>query len=221
MAPFSNYLYYMIPISAAIAFLASLTVFFVRGDEPFLRTFSFFLLVNAGFDTATSYMALYAIHNVFIGNVNTLVVISYYLFLLRQIIHGKKARVGVLTSVIVFLLLSIMNFFLEKKSDTFSSITYCLGSLFIVAACIYFFWELFQRAYSGPLGRQPAFWICSGLLFYYTCTFPVYGATNLMKALPTVILNNLLVILISLNILLYLSFVIAFLCRIRTRKSMS
>ena len=221
MTTISHYLYYMIPISAAIAFLASLTVFFIPGGEPFLKAFSFFLLVNACFDTATSYMALHDIQNVFIGNVNTLVVISYYLFLLRHIVRGKKARAGILISLIIFLLLSFTNFFLAKKIDTFISITYCLGSLLIVAASVYFFWELFQRTYSGPLGRQPAFWICSGLLFYYTCTFPVYGATNLIKALPNVIRENLLVILVSLNILLYLSFVIAFLCRIKTRKSMS
>lgn len=211
----------MIPISAAIAFVASLTVFFFRGGDPFLKAFSIFLLVNACFDTTTSYMALYAIHNVFIGNVNTLVVISYYLILLRQIVYGKKARAGILISLVIFLLLSVANFFLVQKIDTFISITYCLGSLLIVAACIYFFWELFQRAYSGPLGRQPAFWICSGLLFYYTCTFPFYGATNLLKGLPNVIKRNLVAILVSLNILLYLSFVIAFLCRIKTRKSMS
>jgi hypothetical protein len=221
MTTISTYLYYIIPIGAVIAFLASLTVFFIRGGEPFLKTFPYFLLVNACFDTTTNYMALKVIHNVFIGNVNTLVVISYYLFLLRQIVHGKTARTGILISLILFILVSIASFFIVKDADTFSSITNCLGSLLIVAACVYFFWELFQRAYSGPLSRQPAFWICSGLLFYFTCTFPLYGATNLIKALPKVILQNLLVILISLTILLYLSFVIAFLCRIRIRKSMS
>ena len=217
----SNYLYFIIPVGAAFAFVASLTVFLIRGGEAFLKVFSIFLLVNACFDATTSYMARYGIPNVVISNLNTLVVISYYLFLLRQIVHGKKARTGILLSLFLFLLVSIANFFLVKKIDTFSSITYCVGALFIVAACIYFFWELFQRAYSGPLGRQPAFWICSGLLFYYTCTFPFYGASNLLTGLPEVIKRNLIAVLVFLNILLYLSFSIAFLCRIKTRKSMS
>lgn len=221
MTTIPTYLYFMIPIGAAIAFVASLNIFLIRGGESFLRTFPFFLLINACFDAATNYMALHNIQNTFIGNVNTLVVICYYLFLLSRIVHGGKARKGILISLVIFLLISIANFFLVQKPDAFISITYCLGSLLIVAACIYYFWELFQQPYSGPLGRQPAFWICSGLLFYFACTFPVYGATNLLKVLPMVILNNLLAILVSLNILLYLSFVIAFLCRVKTRKSMS
>jgi hypothetical protein len=221
MSVLSNYLFYIAPIGAAIAFLASLTIFFIPGGELYLKHFSFFLFVNACLDIATGYMALYRINNVFITNVNTTVVICYYLFLLRQIIQSRKAKKGLLIFLAAYFLLSVMNFFLVQKTGVFNSITYCLGCLGIVAASIYFFWELFQQTYSGPLGRQPAFWICSGLLFYYTCTFPVYGSINLLKVLPQVILENLLTILVSLNILLYLSFTIAFLCRLKTRKSMS
>jgi hypothetical protein len=99
--------------------------------------------------------------------------------------------------------------------------TYALGCLLTIFCCVYYFWELFQRPSSVNLGRQPAFWICSGLLFYYTCTFPLYGAINMLKLFPRVILSNLLYILVLLNILLYLSFTIAFLCRLRTKRSMS
>jgi hypothetical protein len=99
--------------------------------------------------------------------------------------------------------------------------TYSLGCLLIVAFCIYYFWELFQQSHSITLSREPAFWICSGLLFYYACTFPIYGLTNLLERLPKVIIKNLLLIFDLLNIFLYLSFTIAFLCRVKPRKSMS
>jgi len=221
MAPLSNYLFYITPIGAVIAFLASLTVFFFPGGERYLKHFSLFLFVNACFDIATAYTALNAVNNVLIVNLNAMIVICYYLFLLRQIVHGRKAKAGILIFLAMYFLLSVTNIFLVQKTGVFNSITYTLGCLQIVATSIYFFWELFQQPYSGPLGRQPAFWICSGLLFYYTCTLPVYGTINLLKVLPKVIRENLLTILVSLTILLYLSFTIAFLCRFKTRKSMS
>ena len=221
MAALSKYLFYISPIGALIAFLASLTVFFFPRRDAYLKHFSLFLFVNACFDVATGYTALHTINNVLIVNVNTMIVVSYYLFLLHEIVHGRKAKAGILIFLATYFVLSVTNIFLVQKTGVFNSITYTLGCLQIVAACIYFFWELFQQPNSGPLGRQPAFWICSGLLFFYTCTLPVYGPINILKVLPGVILNNLLAILVSLNILLYLSFVIAFLCRVKTRKSMS
>jgi hypothetical protein len=79
---------------------------------------------------------------------------------------------------------------------------------------------LFQSRYSVSLLRQPPFWICSGLLFYYTCSFPLQSLQNFIHALPNVILQNLLIIFILLNCFLYLSFTIAYLCRLKIRKSM-
>jgi hypothetical protein len=99
--------------------------------------------------------------------------------------------------------------------------TYSLGSLLIVTGCIYYFWELFQQKNSVDLIRQPPFWICSGLLFYYCCTLPVFGLTNFITNLPQVILQNLLAIVIVINICLYLSFTIAFLCRLKIKRSTS
>ncbi len=105
----------------------------------------------------------------------------------------------------------------------FHTMTYCLGCLLIVIFCIYYFWELFQAPNSINLTRQPAFWICSGLLFYYACTFPIYGMLNFIDpAHPDMSLANKLVTMSTfIYIFLFLSFTIAFLCRLKTRKSMS
>ncbi len=96
--------------------------------------------------------------------------------------------------------------------------TYSLGCLLIVAFCIFYVWELFQLKHSVNLLRQPAFWICSGLLFFYACTFPILALVNFIKIEPA-FLRTTGFILDFVNILLYLSFTIAFLCRLRTRKS--
>ncbi len=138
----------------------------------------------------------------------------------REIVYNRRAKKTFLTLLIAYPIVALINIFLIQRNG-FHTMTYALGCLLIIGSCIYYFWELFQRTLSINLSRQPAFWICSGLLFYYTCNFPLYGAVNLLKVLPKVILSNLLAILVLLNILLYLSFTIAFLCRLKTRKSMS
>jgi hypothetical protein len=102
----------------------------------------------------------------------------------------------------------------------FHTVTYSLGCIIIVALSIYYFFELFQRTSAVNLLRQPAFWICSGLLFYYTCTFPLYGFNNIVtSSLPNPVIQNLFIVFQLLDVLLYLSFTIAFLCRLRVRKS--
>jgi hypothetical protein len=217
----SNYLFYFTPIASVLTFLISLTVFFPPGAENYLKYFSFFLFVNCCQDIATSYLALNHVNNIFILNVNTMVTLGFYLYLLMEIIRDPKGKKALLIMLIVYLLVSMVNIFLVQKTGVFNTMTFCFGCLLIVVACIYYFWELFQQRLSLNLLRQPAFWICSGLLFFCACSFPLNGLMNFINALPKVILQNLFIIFILLNILLYLSFSIAFLCRLKTRKSMS
>lgn len=216
-----NSLFYVSPIFAAIAFLVSLTVFFSPGALLYLRIFSVFLLINFITEAVAGYYAMRGINNLVLGNLFTVMDLTFYCYLLWMIIRKPRARRILLYCFLSYPVLFIVNVLLVQRSGVFHSMTYSLGCVVIIFFCIYYFWELFQQTYSVSLGRQPAFWICSGLLFYYACTFPVYGSTNLLEVLPVAIRENLLTILVSLNILLYLSFTIAFLCRLKTRKSMS
>ena len=220
MTHLSNYLFYIVPIAAAFPFLASLTLFFQPATERYLKYFSVFLLINCLMDTATNISALHQVNNVFFNNVVQMFVIAFELYLVREIVQGRKAKNVFLYFLIIYMLLSLANFFLVQKTSVFNTMTYCLGCLLIVSACIYYFWELFQLRYSVNLLRQPSFWICSGLLFFYACSFPMQGLLNFINSLPQVIIQNLFSIFILLNISLYLSFTIAFLCRLKTRKSM-
>jgi hypothetical protein len=218
---FPNYLYYIIPIVSAVCFLVSLTIFFQPGAERYMKYFSIFLLVNCFFEFATGYTALYGIHNIVLNDAQTLLVISFELYLLREIITSRKAKTVFLYIFLLYPVVTLLNIFLVQQVANFATMTYSLGCLLIVIACIYYFWELFQQKAAIDLVRQPPFWICSGLLFYYCCTFPLLGLTNFIERLPKLILQNLLTILIVINICLYLSFTIAYLCRLKIKRSMS
>jgi hypothetical protein len=216
-----HYLFYITPVFSTIAFLLSLTIFFRPAAEPYLKYFSLFLLFNCCVDIYTSYLANRGKSNIFFSNVSTMIIIDYYLILLSQIIHNRNAKRVLFICLLIYTLLSLMNLFLLQKASVFNTMTFCLGCLFVITACIYYFFDLFQQTRSLNLLREPSFWICSGLLLYYACLFPIEGLNNFIKNLSTVVLENLLIIFVIVNILLYLSFSIAFLCRLKIKRSMS
>ena len=205
---------------AAIAFFASLTYFLNPTDHRFLRNFCFFLFVNLMLEGGINLLAANTIDNNRYASLSTVLDFTFYFYMLRAMVYRKRAKNTFMGLMVAYPLIALINIFFIQRT-TFHTITYSLGCLLIVASCIYYFWELFQQNRSVTLGREPAFWICSGLLFYYACTFPIYGLTNLMSHLPKVILRNLYFIFILLNIFQYLTFTIAYLCRVKTRKSMS
>jgi tellurite resistance protein TehA-like permease len=120
-------------------------------------------------------------------------------------------------TVVLYALAAVSNILFIQKMKTFHTVTYSLGCLLIVLFCIYYFFELFRLPKSVKLKHNPAFWICTGLLFFYCCGFPLYGLINYWSDISKLILKNFDKIITILNIFLYTLFTIAFLC-IRTRK---
>jgi hypothetical protein len=193
-----------------------------QNTRIYLRLFPLFLLLTLIVELISYYLYINArkatitlLYNFF-----SLFEFLFYMYVIRAIIQNKRVKKIVFYISGLYLLLVILSFLFIQKITSFNSMTYALGCLLIGAICIYYFYELFQSSHSVSLVRQPSFWICSGLLFYYCCSFPIFGLLNFLKTGPTVIQNNFGVIILLLNVFLYSSFTIAFLCRIRVRKSM-
>lgn len=212
-------LFYLLSVFAGIAFLASLSIYFRRPVEFYLRIFSFYLLYDCVSQIIGGYLAFHRDNTILYSSVTSLVSMCFYIYLMLVVSQSRKAKKILLYCLIAFPLISAINIFLVQKSGVFQTMTYSLGCLLIVAACIYYFWELFQSKNYVNLAREPTFWISSGVLFNFTCNFPVYALINFVKMGPEVI-YVLLIVIDFVGILLYLSFIIAFLCRLKTRKSM-
>lgn len=205
------------PIFEIICFLASLTLFFQASIPKYLRTFSFFLLITVGVEFANMLLVKTEKVSVLLINIFTTFEIVFYLFIVSCCIYSLKIRKIIWWIMAIYPVLVFINrTYFQVKA--FHSNTYSFGCLLIVAACVYYILELFQSTRSVNLIKEPAFWICSGLLFFYTCSFPLFGLWNHLHGLPGIILRNLAAILQVLNVLLYSLFSIAFLCRIRFRR---
>jgi len=208
-------------ILIGIALLASLTAYFRHDSDIYLRLFPIFLLLSAIATSIGVWLNSQNKNNTSLYNLWSVVEFCFYFFCLYRIIRKTLAKKIVFAILCVYPIIAYSNIFLIQKLTIFHSMTFSLGCLLVVGIGIYYFLELFQISHSINLSRQPAFWICSGLLFFYACSFPIFGLANFLRSLPHVIRTNLGTIIDLLNVFLYSSFTIAFLCRLRTRKSMS
>jgi hypothetical protein len=203
-----------------IALLTSLTLYRQGPSDLYLRLFPIYLAIIAILVGLSDWFAFWGIHNLYLLNPLTIFQNCFYFFVLYRIIRQPVVKNIAFHLIWIYPVVAATNIlFIQKKIDTFHTITYSLGGLLVVGLSVFYFFELFQRPQSVNLARNPDFWVCSGLLFYFACSFPIIGMTNNLNSMPRFILNNLYTILNVLDFLLYISFSIAFLCRLRIRKS--
>jgi hypothetical protein len=208
------YIYFMV-----ISFFASLSVYFtLKNDYFYLKLFPPFLLATVLVESVGNYLGSTGKSNTSIYNFFTVFEFCFYLWVISLIVNSKQVLKIARVTAILYLLVAVINIIFIQKMKFFHSVTYAFGCLLIVAFCIYYFFELFKLPKSVKLKNNPAFWICSGLLFFYCCGFPLFGLTNFLSGISKLIINNFHSIIIILNIFLYSLFTIAFLCRIKIRK---
>jgi hypothetical protein len=200
-----------------LSLLASLALFFQKGVPRYFRLFPFFLAVMIAVELYGMSLNYKGSSNILLFNFFGAFAFEFYLFILWNIIQRPLAKKIVLGILIAYPLAALINI-LYIQTNSFHSYTFSVGCLLIVGVCVYYFLELFQLPKSIDLLREPAFWICSGLLFFYSCTFPLFALTNYLYSASNIILRNLSAVLIIINILLYALFTIAFLCRLRLKK---
>lgn len=205
--------------SIAISIIASLVANRKKNSELYIKAFSFFLIASLLVEMIGDVRNNKGLNNLLMYNIFNVFEFTFYIWLIREIVQNKKAKNLILYILLLYPAVDLVNIFFIQGTTHFHTITYALGCLLIVLLCIYYFFELFQSPSSVNLLKQPAFWICSGLLFFYCCSFPIFGLSNLLMHLPRIFMRNIRTIIILLNIFLYSMFTLAFLCRFRTMKS--
>lgn len=200
----------------AFSFFVSLAGFYKRKELFYLKLFSPFLLVTLIAECLGSYLSAQGKNNIILYNFFTVFEFCFYFFIISLIITNSKFKTTIRLLIIVYAIAAIVNILFIQKIRTFHTVTYSIGCLLVVIFCICYFLELFRFPRSVNLLNNPAFWICTGLLFFYCCGFPLYGLVNYWKDISRLVLNNFTTIFTILNIFLYSLFAIAFLCN-RTR----
>ena len=202
----------------AISFIASLSAFIIKSSPLYLKLFSPFLLATLIVESIGAYLPSINQPNVWLYNFFTVIEFDFYLYVISLIVTDRRWKRIIRVLLIIYSLTAVVNILFIQKMQAFHTVTYALGCLLIVFVCIYYFLELFKNPKSVHLATNPAFWMCSGLLFFYCCGFPLYGLTNFISGISRLIIKNFFAIIVILNCFLYSLFTIAFLCRLITRK---
>ena len=202
-----------------ISFVASLTVYSqAKTSDLYLKLFPPFLLATIAIEYAAIYLAAKNRSNLALYNFFTVFEFCFYMYVISLIITSKKVKKTIIVAMVLYTLISVINIIFIQEMRKFHTVTYAFGCLLIVATCVYYFFELFKLPKSPKLKNNPAFWICSGILFFYCCSFPLYGLSNFLSDISKLIIKNIYKIVTILNIFLYTLFTIAFLCRLKIRK---
>lgn len=201
-----------------ISFLISSTIFFDKGAPLYLKLFPAFLGITLTIETISHAMYTMHIDSRPVYNFFTVFEFVFYFWVLQHIInHGKIKRV-ISISIRVYPLIALTNILFFQGIHRFHTYTLILGALLIVTFCVAYFYNLIKFPVSERPVRNPSFYICCGLLFFYSATLPIMAAINLhlyTQAFKTNILHSLLLII---NHVFYSLFAIAFLIRRRWSK---
>jgi hypothetical protein len=205
-------------IVLALCFIVSLSAYFKRASsDKYLKVFPPFLIGTLFIEFIGLYLFTNGKNNVGLYNFFSAFEFCYYMVIISLIITTVFIKNLIRVLVGLYAVISVINIIYIQKINNLHTVTYSLGCLMVVTCCIYYFYELFKFPTSVKLSRTPAFWICSGLLFYYCCTFSLFGFYNYWSGISNLLMKNFFQIITILNVFLYSLFTIAFLCN-RTQK---
>ena len=208
------YQYYFIALSIIAGFVTMIQRRLPEG----LRLFPFFLVLTLVVEILGWQLSEKRENNADLYNFFSLAAFTYYMYLLMEVVHSKRAKKTIVVLMSVYAIISLINILFVQKIDSFHTMTYSIGCFLIVVISMYYFYELLQVPRAIDLKKEPAFWIAAGLLFFYICTLPVLGVLNYLFSFPGVIGRSLEDIIAILNVLLYSLFTIGFLCRISFKR---
>lgn len=88
-----------------------------------------------------------------------------------------------------------------------------IGSLFIAYQSMYYYCRVLLSDEVIHLNKTPEFWIATGMIFFYSCNLPYFGALNYLMLNHMELAVQLISVLRVLNIVMYSLFIYAFLCQ--------
>jgi hypothetical protein len=222
MLVFSHASLYRLPMHVLIIIICFITALLAKLQKTpprYLNSFIIYILVTIVVEVVAWWYSIHNKRNLIFYNFYAIINFTYLIFLLRSFMTNVRMVnvMGVL--MFVYPVLSLINLFLIQGINTiFNTYTFLSGCIIVVTASICYFYERIK--YPGPhsLLKEPAFWVSTGLLFFYTCSPPLTGVLNAISLMPFYNYKTLYFINLMINIILYLLFSISFICNLIFRR---
>lgn len=200
-----------------ISFLCSLISF--RLHYPFnLKMFALFL----GLTLITEICAVFLLKffhlhsNKGIYNTYMLIEYTFYAYFFKSILSSGRARAVSALLILLFPFLWFITTFLIFSFLTWNSYMLMLGDLFNIIMCVVYFYQIFTSETLIDLRKSAEFWICAGTFMYSCCEIPITGILNYLGNNYPSSVRSFEHILQILNMVMYSTFIYAYLCRLKT-----
>ena len=198
-----------------ISFLSSLISFRPRHSRH-LKIFSAFLGITAlteliaNFFLSTFHLkSNYPVYNMFL--LIQYISLGYYFSMLVKQPPFKKA---IIISIFLYPVFWAITSLVLYNLYHWNSYAVMVGDLFMIVWASRYIFELFTSEELLSLKRHSEFWIAIGILFFSCCELPITGILNYIVK-DWMLANKLSIVLQIINIIMYLIFIYAYLCRIK------
>lgn len=114
----------------------------------------------------------------------------------------------------IYILFELINIIFIQTIYEFHTISFIIGSLLMVISSGLFLHNLIKEMNENKtFFREPYFWICTGLLFFYSGNFLFMSSMDFIGSKYPMLTHKLFLITELLGIVEYTMIIIAFLCR--------
>jgi len=206
-------------LAEVLAMLIALVTLTGRGTG-WWRTFIFFLAITLGVEGGGYYMVhvLGRTDNYILFVLFMLVEVSFYTFIFFRVLQSNLLQRWLIAFFIMFILIYLYDISRTNFLQYTSLSRIGLSVYVVLFSCIYYRQLLYDEKMVYPL-RHPAFWVVTGLFFFYFGTIVIFCFRSALLALPGQGIFIRKTLLGTLNWILYASWSIAFIWKKRQLRS--
>jgi len=143
---------------------------------------------------------------------------SLLLWLYRHLLHRWLADAALIALGLAFWMLAATNAFIVDSLDDFPSIARTAEGVVFTALPVLYFFVTMKDSANVRLERTPFFWMSAGQIIYFASNLMLFVYANYIAQQSDAIFDATWFVHAGLNILLYLTYTTALLCRIQNNK---
>jgi hypothetical protein len=198
-----------------LVILASIVVFFIKYAHTgkALRLLGAFLLITFAAESYANYLLYHEIRNLYIYHLLVPVQYSLLAVIYAYAIENTIMKKVILISVPLFIATSALFASTIQPLTAYNSYAASIKNILLTVWVLCYYRELFVLLHVSHIEREPFFWISTGILFYSLGDFFVEGLMNYLISHNRALAEKMYYVYFLLNLLLYFTFMMAFLCK--------
>ena len=188
------------------------SIFFKKYREGELR----YLLPYFWFVVAVELVGLYlrrnGINNSWVYNVFDYIQYPFFFYIYHRHFTSAKFKKMVVYLTIVFFLMSAINWILFQPTFMeYHNRVFTMGSVLLSIVIVVYFMEILNTDRILNITEHLIVWVSFGLLFFHLTTIPLYAVINSLSSITDSVEQFMALQNIP-NIVMYLSFILGFIC---------